>query len=62
VQDAVGGAGQGALLQAGVVVGADSGELSDLLAAQAGDAAALPVERYAGLLRADPGGRWQRLC
>ena len=53
LQHAVGRAAQIALLQPGVVVGADPGELGDLLAAQARHPAAGAVQRHAGLLGAE---------
>src|SRR4051794_14681642 len=55
LEHAVGGAAQVALLEAGVVVRAQPGELGDLLAAQARNAPTLPVQRDPCLVRGDLG-------
>src|SRR5690242_6927409 len=55
LQHGVGDAGQVALFQARVVVGADTGEHGDFLAAQPGNAPVAAVEGQPGLLRGDPG-------
>src|SRR3954447_8873866 len=53
VEHPVGGAADGALLQARVVVDAQAGHLGDLLAAQPGNASVAAVEGEAGPLRGD---------